>query len=91
MRKEISYPSKKKTLSADKRCVLTEKNLVSFMAQKKITVISAKYPPRTMPVAKISFSFQLSGIGDGFTLSLDIVMIVPGSVVKERFRFLFHK
>jgi hypothetical protein len=30
-----------------------------------------------MPVMKISFSFQLSGCGDGFTLSLEIVMIVP--------------
>lgn len=33
----------------------------------------------TIPVAKISLSFQLSGIGEGLTLSLDIVMIVPGN------------
>ena len=33
----------------------------------------------TTPVAKISRSFQLSGDGDGLTLSLDIVMIVPGN------------
>lgn len=31
----------------------------------------------TIPVAKISGNFQLSGVGDGFTLSLDMVMIVP--------------
>ncbi|CAL1408760.1 unnamed protein product [Linum trigynum] len=30
-----------------------------------------------IPVAKISLSLQLSGTGDGFTLSLDMVMIVP--------------
>ena len=55
----------------------TEKKSVSFIAQKKITVITARYPPKTTPVAKISLSFQLSGRGDGFTLSLDMVMIVP--------------
>jgi hypothetical protein len=42
-----------------------------------MTVIIARYVPRTIPVAKISFSFQLSGKGDGLTLSLEIVMIVP--------------
>lgn len=30
-----------------------------------------------MPVANISLSFQLSGFGDGFTLSFEIVMMVP--------------
>lgn len=41
--------------------------------------------PMTTPVAKISLSFQLSGSGDGLTLSLEIVMIVPrrSSQVKE--------
>jgi hypothetical protein len=29
------------------------------------------------PVANISFSFQLSGIGDGSTQSFEIVMMVP--------------
>ena len=33
-----------------------------------------------MPVVKISFSFQLSGIGDGLTLSFEIVMIIPGHI-----------
>lgn len=33
-----------------------------------------------IPVAKISASFQLSGRGEGFTLSFDIVIIVPDSV-----------
>lgn len=37
----------------------------------------AMYVPRTTPVAKISFSFHESGIGDGFTLSLEMVMMVP--------------
>jgi len=37
-----------------------------------------------IPVAKISESFQLSGKGDGFTLSFDIVMIVPTIVRKEQ-------
>lgn len=44
-----------------------------------MTVIIAKYAPRTTPVAKISASFQLSGRGDGFTLSFDMVMMVPTS------------
>lgn len=61
---------------------------MSFMAQKNITVIRAKYPPRTMPVAKISLSFQLSGIGDGFTLSFDIVMIVPRARVMHKIRLM---
>lgn len=30
-----------------------------------------------MPVVNISASFQLSGRGDGFTRSFEIVMIVP--------------
>lgn len=42
-----------------------------------MTVIRAKYPPSTTPVAKISLSFQLSGNGDGFTRSFEMVMIVP--------------
>jgi hypothetical protein len=36
-----------------------------------------------MPVAKISFSFQLSGNGDGLTLSLEMVMIVPAKGRKD--------
>jgi len=35
------------------------------------------------PVAKISLCFQESGSGDGFTLSLEIVMIVPSLRVCE--------
>lgn len=37
------------------------------------------------PVVKISANFQLSGRGDGFTLSFDIVIMVPGSsgILKE--------
>lgn len=35
--------------------------------------------PITIPVANISGSFQLSGVGDGFTLSLDMVIMVPNS------------
>jgi hypothetical protein len=50
---------------------------VLYAAQKKMTVITAKYPPRTIPVANISASFQLSGCGDGFTLSFEIVIMVP--------------
>jgi hypothetical protein len=42
-----------------------------------MTVIMARYVPITTPVAKISGSFQLSGKGDGLTLSFEIVMIVP--------------
>lgn len=57
--------------------MLTEKKSVSLTSQKKRTVPNAKYPPKTTPVAKISFSFQLSGTGDGFTRSLEIVMMVP--------------
>ena len=30
-----------------------------------------------MPVAKISSSFHESGVGDGFTRSLEMVMMVP--------------
>lgn len=37
------------------------------------------------PVAKISLSFQLSGTGDGFTLSFDMVIIVP---TKHNFNFM---
>lgn len=33
------------------------------------------------PVAKISFSFQLSGSGDGFTRSFEIVMMVPKNTI----------
>lgn len=39
-----------------------------------------------MPVAKISFSFQLSGCGDGFTLSFAIVMIVPNIITQKKVR-----
>lgn len=59
---------------------LTVKKSVSLVAQKKTTVITARYVPRTMPVAKISLSFQLSGSGDGLTLSFEIVIIVPESI-----------
>ena len=57
--------------------ILTGKKFVLYAAQKKITVITAKYPPSTIPVVKISASFQLSGSGDGFTRSFDIVIMVP--------------
>lgn len=57
----------------------TEKKFVPSINQKNITVINAKYPPSTTPVAKISFSFQLSGNGDGFTLSFEIVIMVPST------------
>lgn len=60
-----------------KLLIHTGKKLVLYAAQKKMTVIMAKYPPRTTPVAKISANFQLSGIGDGFTLSFEIVIMVP--------------
>lgn len=36
-----------------------------------------------MPVAKISANFQLSGRGDGFTLSFDIVIMVPANDLKN--------
>ena len=62
----------------------TGKKLVLYAAQKKITVIMAKYPPRTTPVAKISANFQLSGCGDGFTLSFEIVIMVPIHVKRLR-------
>lgn len=57
----------------------TAKKLVRLAKWKNMTVIRARYVPITTPVAKISLSFQLSGLGDGFTLSLEIVIIVPGS------------
>ena len=57
--------------------ILTGKKFVLYAAQKKITVITAKYPPSTIPVVKISASFQLSGSGEGFTQSFDIVIMVP--------------
>ena len=60
------------------------KKSVLYMAQKNITVMSAKYPPRTIPVAKISLSFQLSGCGDAFTLSLEIVMMVPRNFMIDK-------
>lgn len=40
-----------------------------------------------MPVAKISDSFQLSGRGEGFTLSLDIVIMVPDDIMGELISF----
>lgn len=55
----------------------TSKKWVSLAAQKNRTVIIARYMPMTTPWAKISFSFQLSGRGDGFTRSLEMVIIVP--------------
>lgn len=48
-----------------------------------MTVMTAKYPPRMTLVVKISANFQLSGKGDGFTLSFDIVMIVPETVFQH--------
>lgn len=57
--------------------ILTGKKLVLYAAQKKTTVITAKYPPSTIPVVKISASFQLSGRGEGFTRSFDMVIMVP--------------
>ena len=38
----------------------------------------------TTPVANISFSFQLSGLRDGVTLSFDIAMIVPDESILIR-------
>lgn len=64
------------------------KKSVSLMIQKTMTVIKARQPPNTIPVAKISFSFQLSGNGDGFTRSFEIVMIVP---IKQTNRFIKKK
>jgi hypothetical protein len=63
---------------------LTGKKLVLYAAQKKMTVIIAKYPPSTIPVVKISESFQLSGCGEGFTRSFDIVIIVPIHTTEDR-------
>lgn len=63
--------------------VLTDKKLVSFTIQKNSTVPNAKYPPKTTPVANISLSFQLSGTGDGFTRSFEIVIMVPGRRVQR--------
>lgn len=72
-------------------CILTSKKWVSLAAQKKSTVIIARYMPMTTPWAKISFSFQLSGRGDGFTRSLEIVMIVPEyNSVRVFLRFPYH-
>jgi hypothetical protein len=51
------------------RC--TGKNEVLCISQKNRTVINAKYVPNTTPIENISFNFQLSGRGDGFTRSLD--------------------
>jgi hypothetical protein len=62
--------------------LLTGKKLVLYAAQKKITVIIAKYPPSTTPVVKISANFQLSGSGEGFTRSFDIVIMVPIHSIK---------
>lgn len=36
-----------------------------------------------MPVANISFNFQLSGIGDGLTRSFEIVIIVPVVAINQ--------
>jgi hypothetical protein len=64
--------------------ILTGKKLVLYAAQKKMTVIIAKYPPSTIPVVKISESFQLSGCGEGFTRSFDIVIIVPVHFIQQK-------
>jgi hypothetical protein len=64
--------------------ILTGKKLVLYAAQKKMTVIIAKYPPSTIPVVKISESFQLSGCGEGFTRSFDIVIIVPAHFIQQK-------
>uniref|UniRef100_A0A0E0G4L6 Uncharacterized protein n=1 Tax=Oryza nivara TaxID=4536 RepID=A0A0E0G4L6_ORYNI len=53
------------------------KKLDLYAALKNITCIIANYPPRTTAVVKISANFQLSGIGEGFTRCLDIVIMVP--------------
>jgi hypothetical protein len=66
--------------------LLTGKKLVLYAAQKKITVIIAKYPPSTTPVVKISANFQLSGGGEGFTRSFDIVIMVPVHSTKWKLR-----
>lgn len=68
----------------ERGAALTEKKWVSCMSQKKRTVINAKYVPSTTPIEKISRNFQLSGSGDGFTLSFEIVMIVPEAHKKAR-------
>jgi hypothetical protein len=57
--------------------ILTGKKFVLYAAQKKMTVITARYPPSTIPVVKISASFQLSGRVEGFTRSFDMVIMVP--------------
>ena len=38
-----------------------------------------------MPMANISFSLQLSGCGEGFTRSFEIVMIVPEIIQQPKF------
>ncbi|GER27408.1 DNAJ heat shock N-terminal domain-containing protein [Striga asiatica] len=43
----------------------------------KLSVVVPDRAPKTTPVANISLSFHESGIGDGRTLSFDMVMIVP--------------
>jgi hypothetical protein len=53
------------------------KKLDLYAALKNITCIFANYPPRTTAVVKFSANFQLSGIGEGFTRCLDIVIMVP--------------
>ena len=47
------------------------------------TVTKARYVAMTVLVSNISFNFQLSGIGDGFTRSFEIVMMVPNTNHKQ--------
>lgn len=42
-----------------------------------------------MPVANISLSFQLSGFGEGFTRSWEIVMMVPAFKIMHSHVLLF--
>ena len=46
-------------------------------------VTKARYVPMKVLVSNISFNFQLSGIGDGFTRSIEIVMMVPNTNHKQ--------
>ena len=55
-------------------------------------VTKARYVPMIVPVSNISMSFQLSGIGDGFTRSFEIVMMVLlGSKCLEQLTNREHK
>ena len=55
-------------------------------------VTKARYVPMIVPVSNISMSFQLSDIGDGFTRSFEIVMMVLlGSKCLEQLTNREHK